>query len=55
MADTQPRRTFHLRLSENGHREVARLANIETEGNVSMMARRLLAEAVEARKQRERR
>lgn len=39
-----------MRLSEAGHAEVQRLADEETEGNVSQMARKLLSEALDARR-----
>lgn len=48
MSDTR-RQPLTIRLSENGRRAVRDLALQETEGNESMMVRRLLAEALRAR------
>lgn len=48
MSDTR-RQPLTIRLSENGRRAVRDLALRETEGNESMMVRKLLAEALRAR------
>lgn len=44
-----PREYVPVRLSSDGVEEVRRLAEIETEGNVSQMIRKLLSEALAVR------
>ncbi len=45
-----PRRPLvGIKISEEGRRHIQQLANVETDGNLSEMIRKLLAEAVDAR------
>lgn len=46
------RRPLTVRLSDSGRQTVRELAEVETEGNESAMVRRLLSEALSARKAR---
>lgn len=50
--DSKQRRPFTVRLNPAGHDEVLRLAREETEGNASQMVRKLLGEALDARRKR---
>jgi metal-responsive CopG/Arc/MetJ family transcriptional regulator len=45
----EPRKQIALRLNEAGLARVEELAKSETEGNRSLMVRKLLAEALQAR------
>jgi hypothetical protein len=47
------RRALNILISWDGHKTIADLAKAETGGNVSEMARKLLAEAVAARQAKE--
>lgn len=51
VSDTKPppREVFPVRIAPSALAEVRRLAELETEGNVSMMIRKLLSEAMSAR------
>lgn len=50
-----PREYVPVRLSREGLAKVRELAAAETEGNVSQMVRKLLAEAIAARERKGRR
>lgn len=52
MTEKEPRIHTAVRLSPAGHARVAELAKVETEGNVSLMIRKLLSEAITARDRR---
>lgn len=43
------RKPYAVRLTDNGLDRVRELAEVETEGNVSQMIRKLLREALDAR------
>lgn len=53
VTDRSPREQIAIRLSATGLAEVKRLAAVETDGNVSLMIRKLLTEALTARAAKE--